>query len=421
MLQATLERLIKVGALQIVMPNGRRLTFGDPGASPLIVHLHGRMTPVKLAVWSDLYLGEAYMHGQLTIENGGIWDLLELLGRNLMHEGWRHQRLPARMVNAVLRFIHQYNSLGASKKHVAHHYDLPFEMYQKFLDGDLQYSCAYFADPNDTLEAAQFAKKRHLASKLLLKAGQKILDIGCGWGGLALTLARREQVDVTGITLSQAQLGVARERAKAAGLQDRVRFEQQDYREVGGKFDRIISVGMLEHVGAPNFGTFFRRVSELLQDDGVAVIHAIGRASGPDVTSAWIRKYIFPGGYIPALSQVLPAIENSDLWVTDIEILRLHYADTLRAWRTRFVSQAAGLVDTPFRRMWEYYLAICEMSFRYGDLMVFQVQVARKVDTVPRIRDYMFEAERLPVRLSPVAKEVDQTPAEAKKGSRDAF
>jgi cyclopropane-fatty-acyl-phospholipid synthase len=276
-------------------------------------------------------------------------------------------------------------------------------MYRKFLDGDLQYSCAYFADPNDSLEAAQTAKKRHLASKLLLKPGQKILDIGCGWGGLALSLARREQVDVTGITLSQSQLDVARERAQSAGLQGRVRFEQLDYREVGGTFDRIISVGMLEHVGAPNFPTFFHRVAELLAEDGVAVIHAIGRASGPDVTSAWIRKYIFPGGYIPALSQILPEIEKSDLWVTDIEILRLHYADTLRAWRTRFLSEAAGLVDTPFRRMWEYYLAICEMSFRYGDLMVFQVQVARKVDTVPRTRDYMVDTERSPVRLSPVA------------------
>jgi cyclopropane-fatty-acyl-phospholipid synthase len=402
-LQSTLDRLVKIGALQIVEPNGRRRTFGDRDAKPVIVHLHGRWTPLKLAVWPDLYLGEAYMHGQLTIENGGIWDLLELLGRNLAQQGWHHQKLPARMMNAGLRFIHQYNSLGASKKHVAHHYDLPFEMYRKFLDGDLQYSCAYFADPNDSLEAAQTAKKRHLASKLLLKPGQKILDIGCGWGGLALSLARREQVDVTGITLSQSQLDVARERAQSAGLQGRVRFEQLDYREVGGTFDRIISVGMLEHVGAPNFPTFFHRVAELLAEDGVAVIHAIGRASGPDVTSAWIRKYIFPGGYIPALSQILPEIEKSDLWVTDIEILRLHYADTLRAWRTRFLSEAAGLVDTPFRRMWEYYLAICEMSFRYGDLMVFQVQVARKVDTVPRTRDYMVDTERSPVRLSPVA------------------
>jgi cyclopropane-fatty-acyl-phospholipid synthase len=400
-LQGTLKRLIKVGSLQVVMPNGKRMTFGE-AADPVIVRLHDRLTPLKLAVWPDLYLGEAYMDGKLTVENGSLWDLLDLLGRNLARQGWHHRRWPARALYRVLRFIHQYNSLRASKKNVARHYDLPFEMYEKFLDGDLQYSCAYFVDPNDSLETAQGAKKRHIAAKLLLKPGQKVLDIGSGWGGMALTLARREQVDVTGITLSQAQLDIARARARTAGLEGRVRFERQDYREISGKFDRIVSVGMLEHVGAPNFGTFFQRVSELLADDGVALIHAIGRASGPDVTSAFIRKYIFPGGYIPALSQILPHVEHSDLWVTDIEILRLHYADTLRAWRTRFLAHADGLVDTRFRRMWEYYLAICEMSFRYGDLMVFQLQVAKRIDAVPRLRDYMFDTERQPVRLASV-------------------
>jgi cyclopropane-fatty-acyl-phospholipid synthase len=399
MLKRILQRFIKIGRLTVVTANGSTLTCGGSAGGPEVaVRLMKRATAVKLALWPDLYLGEAYMAGDLVIERGSLWDLLDLCGRNIQKQPRNRTRIFLRAAKAAARQLQQFNPVRISRKNVAHHYDLSEELYRAFLDEDLQYSCAYFPTKDITLEEAQRAKKRHIAAKLLLKPGQRVLDIGCGWGGLALSLAQAEDVTVLGVTLSQEQLVVARKRAKEAGLDHRVTFELMDYRLVGGKFDRIVSVGMFEHVGTPQYAVFFHKIADLLADGGIAVIHSIGRMSGPDVTSAWIRKYIFPGGYIPAISQVSPAIEQAGLWLTDLEILRLHYAETLRAWRERFLAQVDHLgqiYDERFCRMWEFYLAVSEMSFRYGDMMVFQAQLAARVDSVPVTRDYMLEREKI--------------------------
>jgi cyclopropane-fatty-acyl-phospholipid synthase len=275
---------------------------------------------------------------------------------------------------------------------VAHHYDLSRELYQLFLDSDMQYSCAYFAHEDDTLEQAQLLKKNHLAAKLLLKPGQKVLDIGCGWGGLALHLASVADVEVLGVTLSKEQLAVAQERARALGLENRVRFELRDYRHVDETFDRIVSVGMFEHVGVRHYPEFFGKIGELLVKDGVAVLHSIGRMSPPGSTSPWIRKYIFPGAYAPSLSEVFSAVEPKQLWVADVEVLRLHYAKTCHEWYLRFMAnrdQALQLYDERFCRMWEFYLAAVEMTFRHGSAMVFQMQLCHQRDAVPLTRDYM--------------------------------
>jgi cyclopropane-fatty-acyl-phospholipid synthase len=394
-LERTLEHLITEGGLTVIEPSGRRRTFGDRTDTSVVVRIRGQLTPLKLALRPDLYLGEAYVDGLLDIEHGSLWDLLDLIGRNLARRKPQNGFM-LRPIKSIARYFHQVSSVRTAKTNVARHYDLSYDMYRRFLDRDLQYSCAYFGNDTMSLDDAQAAKKRHIMSKLLLKRGQKIPDIGCGWGGLALSLAQSEDVEVTGITLSKEQCGVARKRAKSLGLDRRVKFSVQDYREITGKFDRIVSVGMFEHADVPQYGEFFRRVAGLLEDDGVALVHAIGRSSGPDVTSAWIRKYIFPGGYIPALSQVWPAVERTGFWVTDLEILRLHYAETLRAWRQRFITNFDGktIRDLRFRRMWEFYLAISEMSFRYGSMMVFQMQLTRRIDALPSTRDYMFEFER---------------------------
>jgi cyclopropane-fatty-acyl-phospholipid synthase len=270
------------------------------------------------------------------------------------------------------------------------------ELYRRFLDKDMQYSCAYFTHPGMTLEAAQTAKKAHLAAKLDLSPGHRVLDIGCGWGGLAIDLAREHDVEVAGITLSTEQVDIARDRAAATGLAERVSFDLTDYRDVEGRFDRIISVGMLEHVGAPNLQAYFAQVGRLLTDEGIAVVHAIGSRSPPRVSQPFIRKHIFPGGYVPSLSQVTAAVENVGLWITDIEILRLHYAETLRHWRLRFLKEReaiARLYDERFCRMWEVYLCLSELGFRYLNLMVFQLQLSKHVDSAPLTRDYMYRED----------------------------
>jgi cyclopropane-fatty-acyl-phospholipid synthase len=398
MLRKTLGRLIKSGRLTVIRPDGAELQFGEVNAAePLpdvAVRLKGALTAWKLALHPDLYFGELYMDGALILERGTLWDLLEFLGRNLAEQ----RRLPGNAaigpLRAVLRRIQQSNSRRAARRHAAHHYDLSHQHYRQFLDTDLQYSCAYFADASFSLEQAQEAKKRHIAAKLLLQQGLRVLDIGCGWGGLALSLAELERVEVVGVTLSREQLAVARQRARQAGLEGRVRFTLKDYREIEGRFDRIVSVGMFEHVGVPNYARFFQKIRELLSADGVALVHSIGRINGPDITSAWTRKYIFPGGYIPALSEVAPVIERAGLFLTDLEILRLHYAETLRHWRERFMAShrhEGRIYDERFCRMWEFYLASSEWAFRYGGLMVFQAQLARRLDSVPVTRDYLFE------------------------------
>jgi len=380
--------------------NGKTVTVGAvPEDAPhldVAVRLRSRFTALKVLLRPALGFGEAYMNGEIAMARGSLADLFEIANRNLPQRGPRRRGVLAKLVLGVRQRLQQWNSRRAARGNASHHYDRSEALFRGFLDRDLQYSCAYFRAPGMSLDQAQAAKKRHIMAKLLLQPGLSVLDIGCGWGGLALDLARAG-CRVTGITPAAEQIALARQRAAAAGLDRAVRFRQRDYREVLGPFDRIVSVGMFEHVGAPNYATFFRTVAKLLAPGGIALIHAIGRMDGPGLTDAWTRKYIFPGGYIPALSEVLPAVERAGLWVTDIEILRLHYAETLRQWRARFLAHAAAepeRYDERFRRMWELYLAGSEMAFRHGGLMVWQLQLARRVDAVPVTRDYMFDREQ---------------------------
>jgi len=335
------------------------------------------------------------MDGTLVLDQGSIADLLAILMRQdyIAPPRWA---LPWRLGRLVFKRLQQFNPRSRSRRNVAHHYDLDGRLYQLFLDADQQYSCAYFESPDQSLDDAQLAKRRHLAAKLLVNPGANVLDIGCGWGGLALYLAEITGAKVTGITLSQEQHARAQERAHERDRAQDAVFRLEDYRDVAGQFDRIVSVGMFEHVGVGYYDAYFRRCADILKDDGVFLLHTIGRSGTPTVTNPWIAKYIFPGGYIPSLSEVLPAIERAGLFVTDIEILRLHYADTLRAWRERFMArrdEAAKLYDERFCRMWEFYLAGSETSFRVDGNMVFQIQLAKRQEVVPLTRDYIAERE----------------------------
>jgi cyclopropane-fatty-acyl-phospholipid synthase len=346
----------------------------------------------------SLAAGEAYMSGGLSVEDSSIYDVLDVLLANVQHNPGGHPVVRwHEWLGVVARRLVQFNPAGRSRRNVAHHYDLNGRLYSLFLDRDRQYSCAYFPRGDETLEEAQTAKKRHIAAKLCLdRPGLHVLDIGSGWGGMALTLARDFGARVTGITLSQEQLTEARARAVAEGLEDRVRFELLDYRAVTDTFDRIVSVGMFEHVGVGHYRTFFNTVARCLKPDGVALIHAIGRSDGPGGTNAWFRKYIFPGGYSPALSEVLPGVERCGLMATDIEILRLHYAETLRHWRRRFAANRdaiTALYDERFCRMFEFYLAASEITFRRRGHMVWQLQLAHGHGPVPLTRDYIATTE----------------------------
>ena len=381
--------------------DGRIVRYGDGSGPRVAVRLTWRGA-LRLTLNPGLGFGEAYMARDLQVTEGALWDLAEMVGRNRagMEVG---PGVALRTIHAAERWLKQWNGRKAARRNVHHHYDLSLDLYSCFLDSDLQYSCAYFSRPGMSLEDAQAAKKAHLAAKLDLSAGHTVLDIGCGWGGLALDLAQRHPVRLTGVTLSTEQLRTARSRAAAAGVGKRVQFHLSDYRDVEGPFDRIVSVGMLEHVGAPNLDSYFQQIRRLLAEDGVAVMHAIGSRAPPGVTQPFIRKHIFPGGYIPSLSEVLSSIEKAGLWATDIEILRLHYAETLRHWRQRFLKARpamADLYDERFCRMWEVYLCMSEMAFRYLNCMVFQIQLTQRVGTLPITRDYLYEREQaaMPIR-----------------------
>ena len=393
-----LGRVLSAGHLTIVDAGGRTHELRFTESPRVIIRLHDKSLHWKLGIYPSLYIGEAYMDGTLTVENGEIYDFLNLCGISIENFDTHPVGAFASRIGHILRYIHQYNPLGAAQRNVAHHYDLSGQLYDLFLDKDRQYSCAYFTCADDSLETAQENKMRHIASKLLLRPGQSILDIGSGWGGMALYLARTvPESRLTGVTLSSEQHAVSVERAAKAGLADRVAFHLHDYRQQEGPFDRIVSVGMFEHVGAHHHDEFFRKLESLLAEDGVALLHSIGRMEPPGGTNAWLRKYIFPGGYTPALSEVMRAIEKSGLWVIDIEILRLHYADTLREWRRRFAANRGAvceLYDERFCRMWEFYLAACEMAFRYMRQMVFQIQIAKRQNAAPLTRDHMFDTER---------------------------
>ncbi len=397
MLGLMLSGLVKQGTLTVHWPGGGTSSYGT-GAPKATIRLTGRLTPWALGLRPDLVFGEAYMDGRLVPDHCSIADVLEILILNMGATQMPPVVRFKQKVQRQWRQISQFNPAKRARRNVAHHYDLDAKLYDLFLDADRQYSCAYFQRPDMTLEEAQAAKKRHIAAKLHLdRPGLKVLDIGCGWGGLALELAREHGADVTGITLSTEQLSVARERAAAMNVSERCRFELLDYRAVEGPFDRIVSVGMFEHVGITHYDTFFGKVRDLLTKDGVALLHTIGRTDGPGVTNPWIDKYIFPGGYTPALSEIALSTERTKLYITDVETWRLHYAETLKEWRARFCrnwAKAAEVYDERFCRMWEFYLAGSEMTFRYDHLVVFQVQLTKEVDALPITRDYMLKAER---------------------------
>ncbi len=404
LLTAFFTRLVTTGRLTLIDPWGYVHQFGEAATPAVTVRISTAAALYRILLWPDFYAGEAYMDGSLTIEEGGLSELLYICTSNQDALDSHALALAFGKAGRALRKLHQFNPKRRSRSNVAHHYDLSATLYDLFLDADRQYSCAYFPDGDESLEEAQHKKKQLIASKLLLKPGQRILDIGCGWGGLALHLARIAGADVTGITLSQEQLAVAQERAASAELSDHARFLLRDYRDEDGAYDRLVSVGMFEHVGVNHHRRFFEKCRDLLKPDGVGLLHAIGRMEPPDSTNPWLRKYIFPGGYCPALSEVLGAIERAGLWVTDIEILRPHYADTLRHWQDRFQANRdaiKALYDERFCRMWEFYLASCEMAFRTGPMMVFQIQFARHRNAVPRSRSYLGDANCTAEKPSP--------------------
>ncbi len=407
LLRLVLERLVGAGNLRVTTAAGTAFMVGDGSGKPVAIRFTSRAAELRVLLDPELKFGEAYMDGGVVIEQGSIADALAIL---LGHDGERSPLLWAStwLIRYCHRRLQQFNPRQRARRNVAHHYDLDDQLYALFLDADRQYSCGYFESVNQSLDDAQLAKKRHLAAKLLARPDQRLLDIGCGWGGLALYLAEMCGARVTGVTLSERQHAFARGRAAESGLSERIDIRLQDYRDVAGKFDRIVSVGMFEHVGVGHYDLFFRKCRELLDDRGILLLHSIGRSEGPDVTNPWIAKYIFPGGYIPALSEVLPAVERAGLLVTDIEILRLHYAETLRAWRQRFLAhrdQVERLYDKRFVRMWEFYLAVAEMAFRVRAMMVFQLQLTKRQDVVPMTRDYITGEEarlrRVEGRLRP--------------------
>lgn len=383
--------------MTVQLPSGDELTAGDGSGLPLKVTLKDARAGRELFFHPQMALGELFTDGRLTVSGGTIYDLLELLGHNLNCLTPPQFGQVRNVVRNVFDRWTRRNSERVSRSNVHHHYDIDDKIYSLFLDADRQYSCAYFETPDMDLEAAQLAKKRHIAAKLLIKPDQKVLDIGSGWGGMALYLASVASADATGITLSPEQLKVSQRRAGERGLSSRVRFRLEDYRMLSGEtFDRIVSVGMFEHVGLKDYETYFNAVRRSLKDDGIALIHSIGRMDGRSAMNPWFAKYIFPGSYVPSLAEVFPAIESAHLIVTDVEILRLHYADTLAAWRARFLSrrdEAAVLLGERFCRMWEFYLAAGEAGFRYGGLMVFQVQLTKSIEVVPRTRDYIAAEE----------------------------
>jgi cyclopropane-fatty-acyl-phospholipid synthase len=392
-----LKSFVRVGRLTVIDADGRRHLFcGAPGPEATM-RLTDRSLYRKLLFNPELHAGEAYVDGRLTFEGSTLRDFLTLFSVNRLSLGSYPLQKGLRRISRGLRHLQQANPIGRAQRNAAHHYDLGNDFYRLFLDEGLQYSCAYFLSDGDTLEEAQRNKLRLTAAKLRLEPGLRVLDIGSGWGELALYLAQVERVEVTGVTLSTEQYELANARARRAGLADRVRFRLQDYREVEGRFDRIVSVGMFEHVGVRHYPEFFERINALLADDGVVLLHSIGHMSPPGTASPWLRKYIFPGAYSPALSEVFTAVEQASLWVTDLEFLRLHYAKTLQHWHRRFETNRAkigAMYDERFCRMWEFYLLSAEMMFLTGSQLVFQMQLARKRDAVPIVRDYVTDAQR---------------------------
>lgn len=396
LLSIAFTRAVRRGTLEMTTAGGQRMTFGNGQSPKVAIRFTDAAAQMALCLHPELKLGELFMDGRLVIEEGTIYDFLQLVLQDTHGE---LDDLPLHRLRKIRTWmqLRAENDARRAKRNVAHHYDLDGRLYSLFLDSDRQYSCAYFDRPDATLEEAQMAKKRHIAAKLLVEPGHKVLDIGSGWGGLGLYLAQVAGAGaVRGITLSEEQLDASRKRAAAAGLLGRVNFELEDYRATQGTFDRIVSVGMFEHVGVSSYDAYFQTCRRLLKEDGVMLLHTIGRSGTPCPTNPWITRYIFPGGHLPVLSEITPAVERAGLIVTDIEILRLHYAETLKAWRERFMAhreEVLRLYDERFCRMWECYLAMSESAFRFQDAVVFQIQLARRNDVVPFTRDYIAERE----------------------------
>ncbi len=394
-LDQILKSLVRQGELTVTYANGKKLRYGNGLGAKSHIKFTTKAAENKVALDPDLHTGEAYMDGTLVMVQGTVYDFIELMLQNI---GINQQHRLHKVLNKtrmVFRRLHQHNPVGKAKNNVAHHYDLSANLYDLFLDRDRQYSCAYFENENSSLEDAQLAKKRHLAAKLGIKPGMKVLDIGSGWGGLGLYLAEFCGADVTGVTLSEEQHKLSNHRATQMGFSGSAHFLLKDYRHLNETYDRIVSVGMFEHVGVGHFPEFFSKCAKLLKDDGLAVLHSINRSDGPGVTTAWTKKYIFPGGYAPALSEVIPHMEREGLYVTDIEILRMHYARTLKEWSARFASnraKAAEIYDERFCRMWEFYLAGAECTFRYSGMNNFQIQFSKNQHVLPFTRNYI-EAE----------------------------
>ncbi len=399
LLNRLFTRMIRHGELTIIDAAGKTHVYGAPTPEkpPIRIRLTTAATARSIAINPALGAGEAFMDGRLVIEQGDIRQLVDLVTWNLRWQRDNPVRFALWRQASIAAKIDQINFARRSKRNVAHHYDLDDRLYDLFLDPHRQYSCAYFDGPEMGLDAAQEAKLAHIAAKLDLKPGQRVLDIGCGWGGMARYLHKVSGAEVLGVTLSEEQLKYARSKASDLGIADKVKFELIDYRSLDGQFDRIVSVGMFEHVGLPHFNQYFQTVERLLKPDGVALIHSIARADGPGATDPWTAKYIFPGGYSPALSQIVPAIEKAWLWITDIEVLRLHYAMTIRHWYDRCEAKQGEIValyDDRFYRMWMFYLAAAMSAFNNDGHMNVQIQLTKRRDTLPIRRDYMAEVER---------------------------
>ncbi|KNG93607.1 SAM-dependent methyltransferase [Pseudaestuariivita atlantica] len=396
-LDTFLRRLVTRGQLTIKWPDGRSSTYGTEAEPAAAVTLKDASIVRDLCRDPELAVGEGYVDERLVIDEGTLRDLLMIGVVNQREQVYPFLADMVYKARFSMRRMAQANRVGKAKANVAHHYDLSDDLYELFLDSDKQYSCAYWSRPGMTLEEAQLAKKRHIADKLFIEPGQHVLDIGCGWGGMALTLAQEYGARVTGVTLSEHQHAIATKRAADLGLSDKVTFRLQDYRHLDETFDRIVSVGMLEHVGAPNYGEYFDAVRDLMADDGIALIHTIGHKGPPNVTNSWIDKYIFPGAYAPSAGELMKSVDKTGLFLADMESLRLHYSYTLDAWRDRFeanIDRVREIYDDRFCRMWRFYLESMSVSFMYGVLLVYQLQLSKTLGRVPITRDYLYGTER---------------------------
>ena len=389
-----LNKLFKYDGFILEDSYSNRFVIGKPlKEKPIELKLLDKSLTYKLLLYPDLYFGEAYTDGSLKIKNGTVTEFLDMAIRNIGRGDINIYSKVFNKLKGTYRYLTNFNKIIKSKKNVSHHYDISEKLYDLFLDSNRQYSCAYFKKENDTLEEAQSNKIDHIIKKLNIQPNQKVLDIGSGWGTLAINIAQKTKSSVTGITLSENQLEYSKKKAKELGLNNQVQFKLIDYRELNEKFDRIVSVGMFEHVGRKFYKKYFNIISNLLDEKGVSLIHTIGSTNPPRDPQPWITKYIFPGGYTPSLSEVVKPIENSGLIISDIEVLRMHYSHTLRNWKERFLSKketVLGMFDEKFLRMWEFYLASCEMAFKWGDQVVFQLQLTKDNKSAPNTRDYIY-------------------------------